>query len=57
MSWGLRGAVQKGGGKFPAALFFGQVRNQLDVVDRQRELELVFQPGFLQHIRHMEFDR
>ena len=36
---------------------FRQIGNQLDVADRQSKLELVFQPGFLQHVRHMEFDR
>ena len=37
--------------------FFRQIGNQLDIADRQSKLELVFQPGFLQHVRHMEFDR
>ena len=38
-------------------LLFRQIGDQLGVADCQRKLKLVFQPGFLQHIRHMEFDR
>ena len=38
-------------------LLFRQIGDQLGVADRQRKLKLVFQPGFLQHIRHVEFDR
>ena len=37
--------------------FFRQIGNQLDVTDCQGKLKLVFQPGFLQHVCHMEFDR
>ena len=36
---------------------FRQIGNQLDVTDCQGKLKLVFQSGFLQHVRHMEFDR
>ena len=34
-----------------------QIGNHLGVADRQCKLKLVFQPGFLQHVRHMVFDR
>ena len=36
---------------------FRQIGNHLGVADRQCKLKLVFQPGFLQHVRHMVFDR
>ena len=36
---------------------FRQIGNHLGVADRQCKLKRVFQPGFLQHICHMEFDR
>ena len=35
----------------------GSDTQQISSLDRQSKLELVFQPGFLQHVRHMEFDR
>ena len=51
------GKTQRGAALRQTPLLFRQIGDQLGVADRQRKLKLVFQPGFLQHIRHVEFDR
>ena len=51
------GKTQRGAALRQMPLLFRQIGDQLGVADCQRKLELVFQPGFLQHIRHVEFDR
>ena len=51
------GKTQRGAALRQTPLLFRQIGDQLGVADCQRKLKLVFQPGFLQHIRHVEFDR
>ena len=49
--------MRRGAALRQTPLLFRQIGDQLGVADCQRKLKLVFQPGFLQHIRHVEFDR
>ena len=54
---GRAGKCNAGQAMRQTPLLFRQIGDQLGVADCQRKLKLVFQSGFLQHIRHMEFDR
>ena len=49
------GKLQLGHDMQQAPLLLRQIGDQLDIADCQRKLELVFQPCFLQHVRHMKF--